>query len=241
MTKKEWLTCNDSQQMLRLLQEKGMLSEREARLSKRKVQLFAAACCRRIWHFLTDARSRIAVEIAEQYADGLQSEQDLTTVERPALQAGSEAFDDVIRGQAGTYYHAAMAAWLTVNSPTSSSVEVVVRRAIWVTVCDHDTRDEENAAQAILLRDIIFDPVSTLPVIAPSVKVWSDATIPRLAQAAYEHRTLPDGHLDTSRLAVLADALEDAGCMTTPLMEHLRGPGPHVRGCWAIDLLLGKS
>src|SRR5262245_41734227 len=129
MTEKEWLICNDSQQMLRLLQEKGMLWERKARLSKRKVRLFAAACCRRIWHFLTDERSRIAVEIAEQYADGLRSEQDLSTVERPALQAGSEAFGDVLRSQAGTYYHAAMAAWLTVNSPTSWGVEEVVRRA----------------------------------------------------------------------------------------------------------------
>jgi hypothetical protein len=61
-----------------------------------------------------------------------------------------------------------------------------------------------------------------------------------LAQAAYDHRTLPSG-LDRTTLAVLADALEEAGCTDPDLLIHLRGPGPHVRGCWALDLLLGKE
>ena len=47
--------------------------------------------------------------------------------------------------------------------------------------------------------------------------------------------------LDPDRLAVLADALEEAGCDNADLLSHLRGPGPHVRGCWALDLLLGKE
>ena len=42
------------------------------------------------------------------------------------------------------------------------------------------------------------------------------------------------------RLAVLSDALEEAGCAEARLLDHLRGPSPHVRGCWAVDLLLGK-
>jgi hypothetical protein len=62
-----------------------------------------------------------------------------------------------------------------------------------------------------------------------------------LAQAAYEQRELPAGTLDMARLAVLADALEDAGCTDADLLSHLRGPGPHVRGCWAVDLILGKA
>jgi hypothetical protein len=52
---------------------------------------------------------------------------------------------------------------------------------------------------------------------------------------------MPSGHLDPARLAVLADALEDAGCADADLLGHLRGPGPHIRGCWAVDLLLGKE
>ena len=62
-----------------------------------------------------------------------------------------------------------------------------------------------------------------------------------LAQTAYEERVLPGGHLDPARLAVLADALEEAGCTDAEILDHLRGPGSHVRGCWALDLVLGKE
>jgi hypothetical protein len=59
-----------------------------------------------------------------------------------------------------------------------------------------------------------------------------------LAQAAYEHRTLPAGTLEPARLALLADALEEAGCTSAAVLDHCRGPGPHVRGCWVVDLIL---
>jgi hypothetical protein len=49
---------------------------------------------------------------------------------------------------------------------------------------------------------------------------------------------LHSGHLDNARLAVLSDALEEAGC-DDAILSHLRSPGPHVRGCWAVDLCLG--
>ena len=62
-----------------------------------------------------------------------------------------------------------------------------------------------------------------------------------LAQAAYDNRDLPSGDLDPARLAVLSDALEEAGCTDADLLSHLRSPGPHVRGCWALDLISGKS
>jgi hypothetical protein len=70
---------------------------------------------------------------------------------------------------------------------------------------------------------------------------WNDGTVPRLAQGIYEDRKLPDGTLDNSRLAILADALLDTGCEDEGLMAHLRSPGPHVRGCWAVDAISGKS
>lgn len=62
-----------------------------------------------------------------------------------------------------------------------------------------------------------------------------------LASLAYEHPVLPSGHLDSARLAVLSDALEEAGCDDAEILSHLRSPGPHVRGCWALDLVLGKE
>jgi hypothetical protein len=63
----------------------------------------------------------------------------------------------------------------------------------------------------------------------------------RIAEEAYEDRRLPEGTLDPARLSLLADALEDAGCTHAELLGHLRSPGPHVRGCWAVDLVLGKE
>jgi len=70
---------------------------------------------------------------------------------------------------------------------------------------------------------------------------WHAGTIPRLAQAAHECRDMLEGTLDNTRLAILADALEEAGLTDEDILDHLRGPGPHVRGCFAVDLCLGKS
>jgi hypothetical protein len=97
--------------------------------------------------------------------------------------------------------------------------------------------EAERRAQAKVLRDIFdnpFRPVSVSPA-------WQTAEVVALAEAAYDGRELPAGTLDLARLAVLADALEEAGCDQADLLGHLRGPGPHVRGCWAVDLILGKS
>jgi hypothetical protein len=97
--------------------------------------------------------------------------------------------------------------------------------------------DKEQALQARLLRDTIgnpFRPASVDPA-------WLSPTVVSLAQATYEEYNLPSGALDPARLAILADALEDAGCPDAAILSHLRSTGPHVRGCWALDLVLGKQ
>jgi hypothetical protein len=91
--------------------------------------------------------------------------------------------------------------------------------------------------QAALFRDIFgnpFRPVAINPA-------WQTPTVLALAQAAYDDRILPAGTLEPARLAVLADALEEAGCENADILTHLRQPGVHVRGCWVTDLLLGKA
>jgi hypothetical protein len=65
--------------------------------------------------------------------------------------------------------------------------------------------------------------------------------VTNLAAVAYEERQLPSGELDPARLAVLADALEESGCTNGDILGHLRQPGTHVRGCWALDKVLGKE
>jgi hypothetical protein len=63
---------------------------------------------------------------------------------------------------------------------------------------------------------------------------WNDGIVPKLAQAIYDDRVF-------DRLPILADALEEAGCTNADILNHCRQPGEHVRGCWVVDLLLGKS
>jgi hypothetical protein len=95
-------------------------------------------------------------------------------------------------------------------------------------------------SQADLLRCIIGNPFRPRPALPPDLLAWQDATIFRLAQAAYNERPLPAGHLDVHRLAVLSDALEEAGLpLDNELLLHLRRPGSHVRGCFAVDAILG--
>jgi hypothetical protein len=88
-----------------------------------------------------------------------------------------------------------------------------------------------------LLRDVFGNPFRP----AALDPAWLTPTVTGIAIAAYQERILPSGELDRARLAVLADALEEAGCTDASVLSHLRGPGPHVRGCWAVDLLLGKG
>ncbi len=85
-----------------------------------------------------------------------------------------------------------------------------------------------------LLRDIVGPlPFRDIPVDSAWI-TRNDRTVSRLAESIYTDRTF-------DHLPILADALEDAGCDNADLLAHCRGPGPHVRGCWVVDLILGKT
>jgi hypothetical protein len=101
-------------------------------------------------------------------------------------------------------------------------------------------RAAEVAAQAGLVR-CIFNPFRPLPQLPASLLQWHDGIIPKMANAIYDERDLPSGHLRSDRLAVLADGLQDAGCEDAELLGHLRGGGVHVRGCWGVDVVLGRQ
>jgi len=92
------------------------------------------------------------------------------------------------------------------------------------------TREEEAAEHARLLRDIFGNPFRPTAFDLS----WRTATAVGLARALYDSR-------DFAAMPVLADALEDAGCDNADVLSHCRGLGPHVRGCWVVDLVLGKS
>jgi hypothetical protein len=88
----------------------------------------------------------------------------------------------------------------------------------------------QDPAQAGLLRDIFGNPFRP-PTFDPS---WRTSTAVGLARSIYAARAF-------DRLPILADALEEAGCDNPDVLSHCRGDGPHVRGCWVVDLVLGKS
>jgi hypothetical protein len=94
----------------------------------------------------------------------------------------------------------------------------------------------ERLNQAVLLRDIFGPLLFHLITLPPSVRTWDGGTVARLAAGIYQERDF-----SKEQMGVLADAVEEAGLTDAELLGHLRGEGPHVRGCWVIDLLLGKS
>jgi len=232
MTEQEWLQATDP--WLIWL----MLEYLQGKASERKLRLFAAACCRRIWHLLTDERSRRAVEAAEQFADGLITRENLKTASQQAWASRSSTWESRAQG--------AVAVWTARESIDPqilkclvSVMEVLNSLAVQAANYEGESQDGEPTS-ATLLHCILGIPSRPI-VIPPAVLAWHDAVVVRLAQAAYEDRLLPAGTLDNGRLAVLADALEEAGCTEADILGHLRGPGPHVRGCWPVDLCLGRS
>jgi hypothetical protein len=245
MTEHEWLACTDPKPMLRFL--RGQASDR-------KLRLFAVGCCRRIWPLLPNERSRKGVEVAELYADGRTR---LSALLGAYRESGDVPASDAARAanwatDAATNAHEA--ARLSADWATSAAARArIVRVAEEATAAGHalgnlwapevweGAKGIESRPQALLLRDL-FGPLPFRSItIAPSVLTWNARTVQRLAEAAYEERQLPAGILDPARLAVLADAVEEAGCMDAELLGHLRGPGPHVRGCWVVDWLLGRK
>lgn len=222
MTEAEWVTSLDPYLMLRPCR-------RIIRYQSRKGHLFAVACCRRIWHLLADPRSRAAVETAAQFAEGVASEDQLRAAAGAAQAAHAEAFR--AKGKVG-----ASAEWAAefAASPDAWFAASRASNFAYVAAGDGLQPGPEHAAQSHLLR-CIFGPLPFRPMTGDaSWLAWNDSTIPKLAQGIYEERAF-------DRLPILADALEEAGCDNTEILSHCRGPGPHARGCWVVDLLLGKQ
>jgi hypothetical protein len=253
----KWLACTDPTPMLEFLRGKA---------SDRKLRLFTCAYARRVWGLLKARRQVRPFEVAERYVDGGASFDDIRAAgeavyrwgwNRPsptALMAACTApllhprgeregelpghlRVNVMRGrgpdctlQASRYV--AMKLWRNPDGwpfrgrdfPDDAAINTAIRPLLVVELC----------AQAALLRDI-FGPLPFRAVaIHPDVLAWNDRVVLRVAQAVYDERRFGE-------MPILADALLDAGCDNEDLIQHCREPGPHVRGCWAVDAILGKS
>jgi hypothetical protein len=224
MTEAQWLASSDPTPMLEFLRDKA---------SDRKLRLFACACCRLVWHLLTDERSQRAVAAAERYADGVISARELNEAADTAYDAYTEA--KVADGYApDSDVHPEYVGHVPfVAHSTTRDVDLTsdwVLSLMW----------GDLEAPCDLFRCVFGNPFRPASL-DPAWLAWHDGTILRLAQAINDDRDLPSGHLDNFRLAILADALEDAGCQDADILGHCRQPGLHVRGCWVVDLILGKA
>jgi hypothetical protein len=242
LTEAEWLACTDPAPMLEFLLASG-------RASQRKLRLFATASCRLAWALLQDSRLRRAVETSERYADRLAGKEELLA----AWWAAHEAL--------GVLGRALAAVSGGRDFPVSKTGEGADGGVSWLGSCGDAANgvvggtsvDAAHAARAVvarlhwrdlfmgsLLRDVFGTPFRPVQL-DPAWLAWRGGAIRNLAGAVYEERDLPSGHLDLIRLAVLADMLEEASCTDADLLAHLRGPGPHVRGCWVVDLVSGRQ
>ena len=258
MDENEWLNATDPQVMLDFLRETG-------RASERKRGLFGCACVRRVWTLLNDPRSRRGVETREAHLDRAMPTRILSEAATAARMARSDARCPLrlARGidncafEVGPAWAAGAASLLTqgnykfVSDLAARAIACVspggrqascdpVRGAILdafgIAMRWEVSYDAERAVQAALLRDIFGRlPFRRLPPLDASLLRWNDGTVRRISEGIYDERAF-------ERMGALADALLDSGCDNEDILQHCRQQkGVHTKGCWVIDLLLGKE
>lgn len=214
LTERQWLACSDPTTMLAFLAGKT---------SNRKVRLFGCACLRHTPRLIAEQDEN--VRIAERFADGDVSLRAMTAIEEYAgitqadvAEAAYEAMGLASGAVGSDVWNGAMR-----EGKTRTDANKLQRTAF----------KHEETYQAALLRDIVGNPFRPV-TIDPRWLGWDGGVIVNLAGAIYDERTF-------DRLPILADALEDAGCTNGDILEHCRAGGAHARGCWVLDLILGKE
>jgi hypothetical protein len=239
VTEAEWLAGTDPAAMLEAVRDAA---------SPRKLRLFQVACVRRVWAYVTDPRSRALVDLVELSADG-------PVPEAAALALPYDWLTDDCGGPGPAERHAFMVAghvgysmlgplhgagfpsgdWDDARAAAEGAATVVAEAAGLPDSDDHlpayrALQSAEGAAQAAFLRDLFGNPLCPV-AFDPR---WRSSDAAALALGIYEDRAF-------DRLPLLADALMDAGCGDERVLAHCRNDGPHVRGCWVVDLMLGRE
>jgi hypothetical protein len=211
MTEAEWLACAEPSPMLSFLKGKA---------SDRKLRLFACACYRRMWDRL-HVFTREVVATSERLADGLAGEEDLRVAADGAWDWPGHPSPD--------------AGWVASALPHEAAERSARWAASYLGQLHAPSRwreaaEDEALAQCATLKDLVGNPFR--PVAIEPARLTE--SVLALARAIYDARAF-------DRLPLLADALEEAGCDSQEILDHCRSGGEHVRGCWVVDLLLGKS
>jgi hypothetical protein len=213
MTEAEWLACENPHAILFVL---------EGQASARKLRLFCCSCVRRVWNQLADSEVfRRAVEVTEGFVEGRMTLNELTAAERDAQNA--------VGNTSRKRYAQRAAAWCASEPMDAASIARSVAEGSLQG--SRKAHQRERLAQASLLRDIFGNPFRPV-AFAPA---WRTEAVVALASQMY-------GSREFANMPILADALEDAGCDNDDVLAHCRDPkGGHVRGCWVVDLVLGKA
>ena len=235
MTEAEWLACDDPRVMLEALSGKA----RPQRLWQ-----FAAFCWRRGTRFLRDEASHRGVEALEALARGAEIDdrqllllEDGTcfSIDLKDPRYGIGISKDP-NGAAGVAKNS-LEAVATAEAAESGGGD----QLLWALIVGEAIAEMQAPEVAMglsvairrfepLVREFFGNPFR--PVTFSSS--WRTDTAVTLARQMYESR-------DFSAMPILADALQDAGCDSADVLDHCRGPGPHVRGCWVVDLVLGRE
>jgi hypothetical protein len=180
--------------------------------SYRKLRLFLCGWCRLNWdQFVPQCQA--AVEMGELLADRLVSDSGTKAVFWSADSASRRTHSTSMNAIARLALVDDEELWKFAHGPARAKPKAKIR-------------------QAALLRDLIGNPFRPI-VLQPTWLTWNEGTVPRIAKAIYDDRAF-------DRLPVLADALMDAGCTDSGILDHCQCSGPHVRGCFVVDLLLNK-
>ncbi len=219
MTEKEWREATRPEQLLKYL-------EKSKQFDKRKARLLGVAYCRRIWGVFTDERFHQFVELGELRADGLVPWKKIDDAIIPAKPRGtirtSHTDPEEVAALSTTCrkVRPGYIAWLTRHAVVRDLEEPGYTTG----------HDREAFPEMSLLYDIFGNPFTPVSFDCE----WRTSTVVSLAKGMYESR-------DFCAMPVLADALQDAGCERAEFLDHCRGTGPHVRGCWVVDLVLRKA
>jgi hypothetical protein len=201
----------------------------------------AVGFCRAAWDLHTHFDIRYAVESAERFADGQLSPYEPLEARRQACREGAVRFHETWSRWAGQnpteelrwwlLHELALAAADTASTPVPVvGVSQRVIAALDQTRTGDHSISEANRTVREIVRDVTGNPFRPLNADAS----WLTSDVVALARAIYEERAF-------DRMPILADALQDAGCEDEQVLNHCRSGGVHVRGCWVVDLVLGKG
>jgi len=210
-----------------------MLSFLQGKAGDRKLRLFVCACCRRVDHLIPDRRCRKALEASERYADGIITEDQLEWADRKTWQLFRQGghgrnlsaesnlvghktavmMQSASKADLGYYLAGIMRDFVQLMEATGDASELET---------EHWLSDLLRCATGNPFRPVSINPD------------WRTLDVLKLAQAIYQERTF-------DQMPMLGEALEEAGCDTADILAHCRAMTEHVRGCWVVDAILGKS